>query len=217
MWKRSHETMTHHPMIERADLPYGDSQLTRLLEPSLGPHASLAMLCTISPSLPCLTETHNTLKFASRWEMPSLAPSDDDGDSSAWDDPDSVPPSDNGTALEDNAAVHAATLDLLRRNLDPDDASMLLHGLLPTHRALFGAASSRGIRSYNEDTFRVITSLEAYAHALVMHQRQRDVNHPADVDSSQSMRTALDTVIRDNTMDADTTPPLASWTLTPVE
>ncbi|ETV92997.1 hypothetical protein H310_12835 [Aphanomyces invadans] len=87
----------------------------------------------------------------------------------------------------------------------------------PTHRALFGAASSRGIRSYNEDTFRVITSLEAYAHALVMHQRQRDVNHPADVDSSQSMRTTLDTVIRDNTMDADTTSPLASWTLTPVE
>ncbi|ETV92998.1 hypothetical protein H310_12836 [Aphanomyces invadans] len=223
MWKRSHETMTHHPMIERADLPYGDSQLTRLLEPSLGPHASLAMLCTISPSLPCLTETHNTLKFASRAKRihytlrpsdsmerqgtidgnvratahrlhrvllpsdevqvtsnvppsrskrvdgtvdaagdglivcrrstticcgssrPSLAPSDDDGDSSAWDDPDAVPPSDNGTAQEDNAAVHAATLDLLRRkisrlSLDPDDASMLLHGLLVLERAYRHAA-----------------------------------------------------------------------------
>ncbi|CAH0486406.1 unnamed protein product [Peronospora farinosa] len=47
-------------------LPYRNSKLTRILQPSLGGQAQIAIVCTASPSVECLTETHNTLKFASR-------------------------------------------------------------------------------------------------------------------------------------------------------
>ncbi|CAH0474736.1 unnamed protein product [Peronospora belbahrii] len=47
-------------------LPYRNSKLTRLLQPSLGGQAQIAIVCTASPSVECLAETHNTLKFASR-------------------------------------------------------------------------------------------------------------------------------------------------------
>ncbi|RHY12311.1 hypothetical protein DYB36_006614 [Aphanomyces astaci] len=87
----------------------------------------------------------------------------------------------------------------------------------PAHRPLFGAASSRGIRSYNEDTFRVITDLEAYATALVTQQRTNHLKNQDDVDSSGTMRTILDTIIRDNTIDADAAPALAAWTLPPLD
>ncbi|RHY86120.1 hypothetical protein DYB35_010665 [Aphanomyces astaci] len=66
VWKLSHEAHKPTTPPQTTDLPYGDSQLTRLLQPSLGPHASLVMLCTLSPSLSGLNETHKTLKFASR-------------------------------------------------------------------------------------------------------------------------------------------------------
>ncbi|RLO09242.1 hypothetical protein DYB28_011609 [Aphanomyces astaci] len=66
VWKLSHEAHKPTTPPKTTDLPYGDSQLTRLLQPSLGPHASLVMLCTLSPSLSGLNETHKTLKFASR-------------------------------------------------------------------------------------------------------------------------------------------------------
>ncbi|ETV73390.1 hypothetical protein, variant 2 [Aphanomyces astaci] len=66
LWKLSHEAHKPTTPPQTTDLPYGDSQLTRMLQPSLGPHASLVMLCTLSPSLSGLNETHKTLKFASR-------------------------------------------------------------------------------------------------------------------------------------------------------
>uniref|UniRef100_M4BLN2 Kinesin-like protein n=2 Tax=Hyaloperonospora arabidopsidis (strain Emoy2) TaxID=559515 RepID=M4BLN2_HYAAE len=47
-------------------LPYRNSKLTRILQPSLGGQAQIAIICTASPSVECLAETHNTLKFASR-------------------------------------------------------------------------------------------------------------------------------------------------------
>jgi hypothetical protein len=49
-----------------ADFPFGNSKLTRLLQPSLSGKAQVAIICTIIPSMECLDETHNTLKFASR-------------------------------------------------------------------------------------------------------------------------------------------------------
>ncbi|KAL7687831.1 putative kinesin-like protein [Plasmopara halstedii] len=47
-------------------LPYRNSKLTRILQPSLSGQAQIAIVCTASPSVECLAETHNTLKFASR-------------------------------------------------------------------------------------------------------------------------------------------------------
>lgn len=47
-------------------LPYRDSKLTRLMQPSLSGNAYIAIICTISPTLRCSEETHNTLKFAAR-------------------------------------------------------------------------------------------------------------------------------------------------------
>lgn len=47
-------------------LPYRNSKLTRILQPSLGGQAQIAIVCTASPSVECLAETHNTLKFATR-------------------------------------------------------------------------------------------------------------------------------------------------------
>lgn len=47
-------------------LPYRNSKLTRILQPSLGGQAQIAVICTVAPSVECLAETHNTLKFASR-------------------------------------------------------------------------------------------------------------------------------------------------------
>ncbi|TDH71453.1 hypothetical protein CCR75_003496 [Bremia lactucae] len=47
-------------------LPYRNSKLTRILQPSLGGKAQIAIVCTASPSVECLSETHSTLKFATR-------------------------------------------------------------------------------------------------------------------------------------------------------
>ncbi|KAL6078712.1 Kinesin KIN-7D, mitochondrial isoform X1, variant 2 [Balamuthia mandrillaris] len=47
-------------------IPYRDSKLTRILEPSLSGNARIAIICTLSPTPPCFEETHNTLKFANR-------------------------------------------------------------------------------------------------------------------------------------------------------
>ncbi|KAF0689904.1 Aste57867_18674 [Aphanomyces stellatus] len=54
--------------VDQAHLPYDDSQLTRFLRPSLGPHAALALVCTVAPSVGALAETHETLKFAGRMQ-----------------------------------------------------------------------------------------------------------------------------------------------------
>ncbi|KAL4561069.1 hypothetical protein LXL04_033231 [Taraxacum kok-saghyz] len=47
-------------------IPYRDSKLTFLLQESLGGNAKLAMLCAISPSQCCRSETYSTLRFAQR-------------------------------------------------------------------------------------------------------------------------------------------------------
>ncbi|XP_057827459.2 kinesin-like protein KIN-12B isoform X1 [Cryptomeria japonica] len=47
-------------------IPYRDSRLTFLLQESLGGNAKLAMVCAISPSGSCRSETMSTLRFAQR-------------------------------------------------------------------------------------------------------------------------------------------------------
>ncbi|CAN8268659.1 unnamed protein product [Cochlearia groenlandica] len=47
-------------------IPYRDSRLTFLLQESLGGNAKLAMVCAVSPSQSCRSETFSTLRFAQR-------------------------------------------------------------------------------------------------------------------------------------------------------
>jgi hypothetical protein len=47
-------------------LPYRDSKLTRLLQPSLSGDARMLALCTVSPASSAADETLNTLRFATR-------------------------------------------------------------------------------------------------------------------------------------------------------
>ncbi|KAJ3414063.1 hypothetical protein HDV05_007097 [Chytridiales sp. JEL 0842] len=51
---------------DRGHIPYRDSKITRILQPSLGGNARTAIICTITPSVGFLDETISTLKFASR-------------------------------------------------------------------------------------------------------------------------------------------------------
>ncbi|KAL5571887.1 hypothetical protein UlMin_021484, partial [Ulmus minor] len=47
-------------------IPYRDSKLTSLLQESLGRNSKLAMVCAISPTQSCKSETFSTLRFAQR-------------------------------------------------------------------------------------------------------------------------------------------------------
>lgn len=47
-------------------IPYRDSKLTRLLQPSLGGNAKITIICTVTGALLSSDETRNTLKFANR-------------------------------------------------------------------------------------------------------------------------------------------------------
>ncbi len=47
-------------------IPYRDSKLTRILQPSLGGNARTAIICTVTPASRFVEETTSTLKFASR-------------------------------------------------------------------------------------------------------------------------------------------------------
>ncbi|KAF6139814.1 hypothetical protein GIB67_009661 [Kingdonia uniflora] len=49
-----------------AHIPYRDSKLTRILQPSLGGNSRTAIICTMSPALSHLEQSRNTLSFASR-------------------------------------------------------------------------------------------------------------------------------------------------------
>jgi centromeric protein E len=51
---------------EKSHIPYRDSKLTRLLQPSLSGNAQIVSICNISPSVSHIEESHNTLKFAMR-------------------------------------------------------------------------------------------------------------------------------------------------------
>ncbi|RLN26448.1 hypothetical protein BBJ28_00008910 [Nothophytophthora sp. Chile5] len=70
IWKLSRDRHRKGPGGARQQnvphLPYRNSKLTRILQPSLGGQAQIAIVCTAAPSVECLTETHSTLKFASR-------------------------------------------------------------------------------------------------------------------------------------------------------
>lgn len=50
----------------REHIPYRDSKLTYLLQDSLGGNSKTILIATINPSLSCMSETLNTLKFAKR-------------------------------------------------------------------------------------------------------------------------------------------------------
>ena len=47
-------------------IPFRDSKLTRILQSSLGGNARTMIICTMSPALAYMDESHSTLKFASR-------------------------------------------------------------------------------------------------------------------------------------------------------
>ncbi|KAJ2736374.1 hypothetical protein IW152_000934 [Coemansia sp. BCRC 34962] len=51
---------------DRGHIPYRDSKLTRILQPSLGGNAKTLIICTITPSPDYIDEAVSTLKFASR-------------------------------------------------------------------------------------------------------------------------------------------------------
>eukprot|EP01033_Poteriospumella_lacustris_P002781 gene2781-2021_t len=50
-------------------LPFRDSKLTRLLETALDGNGRIAVICTVSPTLRCVEETANTLKFGARAKL----------------------------------------------------------------------------------------------------------------------------------------------------
>lgn len=50
----------------RPHVPYRDSQLTRLLQDSLGGNTRTTIICTLSPAADCIEETVSTLQFADR-------------------------------------------------------------------------------------------------------------------------------------------------------
>ena len=52
--------------INQQHIPYRDSKLTRLLQPSLSGNAQMLLMCCISPLASYMEESHNTFKFATR-------------------------------------------------------------------------------------------------------------------------------------------------------
>ena len=54
------------PTHASGHVPFRDSKLTRILQPSLGGNARTMIICTMSPALAFMDESHSTLKFASR-------------------------------------------------------------------------------------------------------------------------------------------------------
>ncbi|KXS18834.1 kinesin-domain-containing protein [Gonapodya prolifera JEL478] len=51
---------------DRMHIPYRDSKLTRILQPSLGGNARTCIICTVNPTALYVEETLSTLKFATR-------------------------------------------------------------------------------------------------------------------------------------------------------
>ena len=51
---------------KKPHIPYRDSKLTRLLQPSLSGNARIALICCVSPLASHIEESHNTFKFATR-------------------------------------------------------------------------------------------------------------------------------------------------------
>lgn len=51
---------------DRPHVPYRDSKLTQILQPSLSGDARVAVIATMNPSSSAIEETKSTLKFATR-------------------------------------------------------------------------------------------------------------------------------------------------------
>lgn len=60
--------VTEVRLLSRAGghIPYRDSKLTRILQPSLGGNAKTAIICNITPAQAHQEESHSTLRFACR-------------------------------------------------------------------------------------------------------------------------------------------------------
>ena len=58
--------------LVRAHVPYRDSKLTQILQPSLSGEARVAVICTINPSPTAIQESTSTLKFAQRVKKVTL-------------------------------------------------------------------------------------------------------------------------------------------------
>lgn len=52
--------------FDRSHVPYRDSKLTQILQPSLSGDARVAVIATCNPSPAAIAETQSTLKFAQR-------------------------------------------------------------------------------------------------------------------------------------------------------
>lgn len=59
-------------MKHRAHIPYRDSKLTQILQPSLSGEARVAVICTVNPSVTAVEESKSTLKFATRVKKVTL-------------------------------------------------------------------------------------------------------------------------------------------------
>jgi centromeric protein E len=60
------ESSSEEDGSKKQHVPYRDSKLTRLLQPSLSGNAQVVLLCCISPLPSHIEESHNTFKFAIR-------------------------------------------------------------------------------------------------------------------------------------------------------
>ena len=49
-----------------AHIPYRDSKLTRILQPSLGGNSKTIIICNMTPAACHVEESHSTLRFATR-------------------------------------------------------------------------------------------------------------------------------------------------------
>lgn len=54
------------PWLAGGHIPYRDSKLTRILQPSLGGNAKTAIICNVTPAACHVEESHSTLRFACR-------------------------------------------------------------------------------------------------------------------------------------------------------
>lgn len=60
------DSATAAPTTAKIHVPYRDSKLTQLLQPSLSGSARVAVVCTINPSSWAVEESRSTLRFAKR-------------------------------------------------------------------------------------------------------------------------------------------------------
>lgn len=74
MQPKRRSTLSHHSFINilflifvhRDHVPFRNSKLTRMLQPSLSGNARISVICTINPDPSAVTESTSTLLFAQR-------------------------------------------------------------------------------------------------------------------------------------------------------